>query len=256
MNKYLLYTLIGVIGLAIGTFATIGLQAMTVEPAENCEPEKVVEACDEAVLAEVEIVEEIDFELITYGTKGGDLVVLYDGKEVIETTITIGDYSSAYVVGTDEENGYVYIAIEPDGMGGYILFSGDMWVSRIDISDWSYMQMFSSGYMTDISIEHQKMVVRDSVSSTLMISIIDLETWEKNSYSIDSQYGQAGNAYLSPDGTKVAYAVAVGDPSDEYGAVYLIDMEENTHVEYAPHARGVYKVSGWADNNTINYTLR
>ncbi len=245
---------IAVLALLVAAWALVFTYQTNTATDLTCEPcEEVPAACDD-VVAEPEV-EEIDTDLITFDVKdGGDLVVYYDGEEKMQTTITAGWVDGTSVIAQDGD--YVYVNIAPDGMGGYILYTGYMWMFRIDTSDWTYIQLPIDGFVTDLSIEHGKMVMKENSGSRMMISVYDLETFEKASYPVDAQYGQAGDAHLSPDGTKVAYAVAVGDPTDEQGAVYLIDLEEGSHEEYAPHKRGIYKVAGWTDNETVDYSWR
>jgi len=196
----------------------------------------------------------LEADLISFDVdSSGDLIVYYDEEEKIRSEITAGLVDSVEIVAIDGDD--IYINIKPDGMGGYVLYSGYRWMYQIDATDWSYVQIPIDGFMTELSTEYQKALLIEHLGSRLAMVIMDLETFEKSSYSIDSTYGQAGDAYFSPDGTKVAYATAVGDPTNEASAIYIYNIVERLQTEYMPHTAGVYEISGWLDNDSVDYTL-
>ena len=250
-KPFILVLLFGIALVAI--WGAIGYSIVTTElPTDNTTT--ITEDCD--ATEELQIAEAVDMDLITFDVTEdfGDIVVSYDGEEKIITTLTAGWHEGIEIIATDGD--YAYVNIAPDGMGGYILYSGYYWVFRIDTSDWTYVQLPIDGFITDLNIEHQAAVMKDNVQGRTMMSVLDLNTFEKLSYSANSEYGQIGDGLLSPDGTKLAFAAAIGAPVDtEKGVIYVFDLQDNTKDIYAPVIEGIYQINGWIDNETLDYTF-
>lgn len=75
------------------------------------------------------------------------------------------------------------------------------------------------------------------------------------SKQILAKYGQVGDVHFSPNGAKLAYAAAVGDPEKESGAVYVIDIATGKQTRIAETKKsGYFHVNGWKDAIAVDYS--
>jgi len=73
-------------------------------------------------------------------------------------------------------------------------------------------------------------------------------------FDVDKMYGQFGDVKFSPDGKKLAYAAIVGNPTEEFSAIYIIDIATAKQTTVVEGLNSPYEIVGWEGNNTVLYT--
>lgn len=154
---------------------------------------------------------------------------------------------------------HLFYSLEPSGLGGYILFGGHSSLYNLDVA---------SGQSTELITfdqQHTTICLDDlSPDFTLIsshcdrqITVINLQTQQKtvikppDGFPAD-QIGQEGDAMFSPDGKRVAYAMAHADPENEQGWVAVTDdLSGPSHLVATSPAKTWYSVLGWLDDSHI-----
>lgn len=148
-----------------------------------------------------------------------------------------------------------YIVAQPDGLGGYINYTEDEQdVYRLVFAT-NKLEKISS-YRGDISPDEKYLAsVKREDSAVKSVILININTQEIQEFDIPIGYGQAGDVKFSPDGKKIAFAASVGDPSNESGNVYILDIASGmiSKVNTEDITGQVPHVSGWKDNTTVNW---
>lgn len=154
---------------------------------------------------------------------------------------------------------HLFYSMEPTGLGGYILFGGRS--SLYDLDD-------TTGQSTELipfSPESGAICLDGlSLDFTLIgshcdkqISVINLQTRARTVISPPAgvpldQIGQEGNVTFSPDGRRVAFAMAHGDPENEQGWVAVTDdLSGSSRLVATSPARSYYNVLGWLDETHL-----
>ncbi len=154
----------------------------------------------------------------------------------------------------------LYFSKEPVGLGGYILYGGASNLYRIDV------QTKEVSEIIPLVPSDRPQVCLDSISkdyryvaehcSSNFIGIRDLATGDTAEILLPDDllpgYKQLGSARFSPDGTRIAYAVAKGDPVNEQGWLVVSGTAaSNSKVILTSQAGSYYTVAGWLNDQTL-----
>ena len=155
---------------------------------------------------------------------------------------------------------WLYFSKEPIGIGGYILFNGASSLYKINVTTKEVIDVIP----TDISEEPAGCL--DAISPDFLyvaehcfqntIRIRDLTSGGAFIFNppidITSGYQLAGSARFSPDGKKLAYAIAKGVQDDEQGWVVVSDTSiDNSKVILTSQIGSYYTIAGWLDDQTL-----
>jgi hypothetical protein len=155
---------------------------------------------------------------------------------------------------------WLYFSKEPVGIGGYILFSGGSSLYKINVTTKEIVDVIP----TDLSEE--PVACLDSISADFryvaehcsqnIVRIRDLASGGSSIFNppadITSGYQLAGSARFSPDGKKLAYALAKSNQEDEQGWVVVSDTSiDNSKVILTSQASSYYTIAGWLDDQTL-----
>jgi hypothetical protein len=153
----------------------------------------------------------------------------------------------------------LYFSTEPNGIGGYILFAGASSLYRVNINDRSVKEVIP------FSINGGKMICLDELSSDerlvadhcakTSIAIRDLSSGQTTTIQPPADvngFGFVGSARFSPDLTRVAFALAKGDPGNEQGWVAVSDSLSGGSKLIVTGQPGEYfTVAGWLNADTL-----
>jgi hypothetical protein len=153
----------------------------------------------------------------------------------------------------------LYFSKEPVGMGGYILFPGASSLYSIDIASKQVTALipfdFSSGLSSCLdAISSDYRYVADHCSQN-SITIRDLSTGATTTIQPPGGlpgFGVLGSARFSPDGSRLAFALAKNNPDEEQGWVAVSDGRQGNSTWILAADAGVYyTVAGWLDDQTL-----
>ncbi len=153
----------------------------------------------------------------------------------------------------------IFFGKEPTGIGGYILFSGltSLWTANTADGKTSEAlgEKAAGGFICIDAISPNEQFVATHCSRK-SIQVFDLNNRVLPPRSIQppagTQFQQIGSATFNPDSTRVAFAVARGDPNNEQGWVFVSDGLGGSAKQIAQSAaKDWYSVVGWPDANTI-----
>lgn len=155
---------------------------------------------------------------------------------------------------------WLYFSKEPMGIGGYILFGGGSSLYKINVTTKEIVDVIP----TDLSEE--PVACLDAVSADLhfvaehcsqnFIRIRDLISGGNSIFNppaaITTGHQLAGSARFSPDGKKLAYAVAKSVQDDEQGWVVVSDtaFDDSKVILTSPEGR-YYTIAGWLDDQAL-----
>jgi WD40 repeat protein len=179
------------------------------------------------------------------------------GTAVYQTTSTEGLFVVPLRWAPDGK--HLYFSMEPSGLGGYILFGGRSSLYSLDVG---------SGATTEIipvDLRHSAICLDDlSPDNTLIarhcdgeISVTNLQSGQRTKVNLPKELtpdmvSQRGDVRFSPDGTRLAFAMAKGDSNNEQGWVGVTDDLTGSSRLVATAPKGsYYSVLGWFDANTL-----
>jgi len=274
----ILWATIAIVGVAIGCIATYFV-AYSKFLSEKQVLENRVEELEEIVIADGIVDEDKQLESgedglaskhltfdIEYGDIGLDdpktrIVVKYDGQEIGEM-INEDDYYHPIIFQETENN--IYIGLEPDGIGGYILYFSPRIIYRISLDDFEFTKIeIENGRIGAISPDEENIAYVDyggpyaeGKTFSLVIKNIDSDE-ELHRFYMDARYRTAGDLYFSIDRPEryIVYAAAVGNPDAEAGSIYVIDMIKGTQEEFLRVESGFCSITGWDEKNNIIYDV-
>lgn len=155
---------------------------------------------------------------------------------------------------------WLYFSKEPIGIGGYILFGGASNLYKINVTTKEVTEVIPQGSSSDPqacldAISPDFLYVAEHCSQN-NIRIRDLTTGGASIFipPADKTTGSqlAGSARFSPDGKKLAYAVAKGVQDAEQGWVVVSDTSlDNSKVIMTSQIGSYYTIAGWLDDQTL-----
>lgn len=158
-------------------------------------------------------------------------------------------------------NNNAYVSICSTGFGGYIWYDfcyGNTY--RIDLKTGEVVnadpredKTIHLNFMDVSADENRTAWTTDSELRKIYI-LPPAESDGILEFNVDSKYGQFGDVKFSPDGKNFAYAAIVGNPTEEYSAVYKVNLETGKQTAVVEGLGGPYNVKGWENNETVLYT--
>ena len=153
----------------------------------------------------------------------------------------------------------LYFSTEPSGIGGYILFAGASSLYRVNVNDRSVQEIMP------YNVNGDKLICIDELSSDdrliadhcamTSIAIHDLSSGQTTTIQPPADVTGSsfvGSARFSPDLTRVAFALAKGDPNAEQGWVAVSDSLSGPSKLIAMDKPGRYfTVAGWLNADTL-----
>jgi hypothetical protein len=151
----------------------------------------------------------------------------------------------------------LYFSKEPVGIGGYIPFSGATSLYQIDLASKQVKEI--------IPFTTSPMICLDAVSgdyrfeadhcTAKVITVRELATGKTTTIQPPADvtgFNLMGSARFSPDGSRLAFGLAAGDPSAEQGWVAVSDSTSGSSKRILTGQPGAsYQVLGWLDDNTL-----
>jgi Tol biopolymer transport system component len=146
---------------------------------------------------------------------------------------------------------------EPLGLGGYILFDGVSNLFALDLASGATTQLVPSAAAGIICLDDftpDVSLVALHCSKTT-IDVLDTTTGNIGLITPPSEvtdWSLHGTARISPDQSRVAYALARGNPDNEQGWVAVSDDITGTSRLVATSPAGdFFSVKGWLNNTTL-----
>jgi len=182
-----------------------------------------------------------------------EIKLLINGKQVASVQSSVCPSGGAEIIKKDIDK--IYFSIQPDGIGGYILFptyanlySFNLNSNEVEeIADLKGSDVGFSGN-EDFIVYH---TFETSDSEKGHIEVENIKTKEIRTYDIPSIQGnyQIGNFKFSPDENKIAFVVNYG-PEKEHGEIYILDLQKKSYTLYAK-ANYLMKIDSWENNDKI-----
>ena len=153
----------------------------------------------------------------------------------------------------------LYYSIEPYGIGGYILFAGASSLYRVNVNDRSVQEVVpfrtNGGKMICIDeLSSDERLIADHCATTA-ITVQNLSTGQKTTIQAPADatgFNFTGSARFSPDLTRVAFALAKGNPDAEQGWVAVSDSLSGPSKLIVTGKPGeYYTVAGWLNADTL-----
>lgn len=152
-----------------------------------------------------------------------------------------------------------YFGEEPFGIGGYILFAGASSLYRLNLSDQSVQEIIP------FNPAGGRFICWDDLSSDerlaaghcdgQVVTVLDVTTSQTTSIQPPADvggFGQIGSARFSPDASRVAFALARGDSSNEQGWVAVSDgLSGGSHVIAASEPGRYFTVVAWLNPSVL-----
>jgi hypothetical protein len=153
----------------------------------------------------------------------------------------------------------LYFSKEPVGLGGYIPFSGASNLYKIDLVTKDITEIIPQTPLTSPqtcldAISGDYRFVADHCTQNV-ITIRDLQFGGTTTIQAPADvvgYSLMGSARFSPDGSRVAFTLAEGDPNNERGWVAVGDATGGlAKLILVGEAGSYYTVQGWLDDQTL-----
>jgi len=156
------------------------------------------------------------------------------------------------------DGGSLYYSKEPYGIGGYIPFPGASSLYRLDIASGNVTELIPFNMQAGPSLCYEALSADQRFLAdhcTAQIRIHDLTSGSSTTIDLPagaSGYGTVGDPRFSPDNSRVAYALAKGDPSAEQGLVALSDgLSGASHVILTGQPGEAEHVLAWLNASTL-----
>ncbi len=201
--------------------------------------------CTEAATIVTETLDDTELRHRIYRNGEGVVDVTTDGPMVTEISENFPDAT--------------FIAFYPSGVGGYIPYAGPHFLYRIDHCTGEVIKVApvfddENGMVTDVS-EDGTLAAFVSQGTAPMLGIrpsdmvtdmINVPTW-----TVSGDYTFIGDATISPDNQRIAFAVANG-PENEGSEVMLVDTKTGVFTSVAKSG-AILHVFGWNEDGTVDY---
>lgn len=153
----------------------------------------------------------------------------------------------------------LYFSKEPVGLGGYILFNGASNLYKIDITTKQVSELIPEGSASSPvtcldALSGDYRYVADHCTQGV-ITIRDLTSGGTSTVlppDGSSGFQVMGSARFSPDGSRVAFALAKNNPDNEQGWVAVSDgLNGGSKLVLSGPEGAYYTVAGWLDDQTL-----
>ncbi len=199
-----------------------------------------------------------------------------DGVGISNILISKPDGSDLHVVLTDTSQAILftllpihwaadgktlYYSSEPTGLGGYIPFAGFSGLYTLDTASGvttTLIERTSLGFicLDDLSADNNLVAYHCNDQA---IHTLNLSTNQTTTIAIPTVLTDAaslGSTVISPDGSRVAFALSRRDPSNEQGWLAMSDgLLGASSLIYTSPAGSYPRVAGWLDANTIIFQV-
>ncbi len=181
-----------------------------------------------------------------------------DGTQV-ETLLTLTGPVQPVAQLWSADGKSLYFSKEGAGLGGYIPFAGASSLYSLDLANLNVTDLipFEKGIKTAgclDALSGDARYVADHCTENI-ITVRDLTTNEFTTIQPPAgadHYRLMGTARFSPDGLRVAYALAAGDPSSEQGWVAVSDgLSGASKLVLTGQPGSYYNVVGWLNDETL-----
>ena len=179
-------------------------------------------------------------------------------KTALEETYSGVTPQDLRVLRWSQDGTRLYFSREPLGIGGYILFAGltDLW--SLDVISGKATEVVhkiapnAAVCIDDLSSDGTQVADHCKVNGMEVINLTTKATRVIAPPSDIPQFGVVGGARFSPDGSRLAYALARRDPSNEQGWVAVSEGTRGTSrlIATSP-AQDYFWVGAWLDSDTI-----
>lgn len=187
-------------------------------------------------------------------------VIKKDGKEVGK--ISTKNESQVKVFKQTQNN--IYLGVEPLGLGGYILYGGPQTLYKLDLKTNALSKINivpNQGFFTDVSPDETRVAyinlnspgINPSSKAEENVIVENITSGLKQLFGASLKYKVLGDALFSPDGKKIAYVAAVGNPEKEAGAVFIVDIASGKETTIKTKTGEAFHITKWIDNDTLNY---
>lgn len=176
-------------------------------------------------------------------------VYLHQGPKDI-ATIDLEKPADGYSVYLFDEIGdMAYVAVDPTGLGGYILYTGAFELYEVDTLTGDVRQIVYEGLAMDLSDNGNLAFLKTDSDGSKEIVIQNVESNEFKTFPIGDEFDQAGDATFNFDGTKLAYQATItsAEPNVEESAVFVVDLATGEQTEFA-RQEGLFDII-WQDND-------
>jgi SdrD B-like domain len=180
-------------------------------------------------------------------------------RTVYSETIDPGAFSHLVVRGWSADGATLLFSREPLGIGGYIPFDGASSLYQLQLSDGQVTPVIEydpqgRGILCLDARSPDGSLVASHCPPT-SISLLSPSGGSQGSIAAPADITGSflvGSARFSPDGTRVAFAIARGDPTQEMGWVALSDgLSGASHTIFPGQPGGFYNVAGWLNASTL-----
>ena len=179
-----------------------------------------------------------------------------DGSQAAPALKESGDHV-LHVIRWAADGQHLYFSREPLGLGGYILFAGFSNLSVLDVASGATTVIVPDGaagviclddFTSDESqVAHHCVPQAISILSPAASSLTQVQPPPEV-----SEFGQHGDARFSPDGSRLAFALARGEPDNEQGWVAVSNgVTGAAHLVATSDPADYFSVWGWLDAQTL-----
>ena len=157
------------------------------------------------------------------------------------------------------DGGSLYFSREPYGLGGYILFSGASSLYKISLADRKVIELITldpqgNRFICLDALSLDERLVADHCAPKV-IKVRDLTNGATTTIQPPAEvtdFGLMGSTRFSPDGQRVAFALARGNPGGEQGWVAVSESLSGGSTLIATSAPGqYYTVAAWLNAGTL-----
>ncbi len=239
----------GVVGIFVSRSQGV---APSAEVSNSQVPAEVVDLGCPSAPAKVTVATTVNEQLIGTGSYVQHQVMV-DGEPV--GSIEVSSPSIVEILRQTDCN--AYLAVMPDGVGGYINYSiAPVAFYKLSLSEGALTKLETNGAtVNDVSADETKIVgsilAEGMQGGVNIIYVTDVATGTAKPYSVPGDWGVAGDETFSPDGTKIAFAVALQNPDAEASQVMILDLVTGDFSVFSSRQENVIQhVDGWINNTT------
>ena len=175
---------------------------------------------------------------------------------------TVEQPTALNVARWSKDGNTLYYSREPVGIGGYILFGGASSLFALDFTTGVTRTLVPFGEgglgmicITDLSPDETQVA---HVCQRDHAGLLNLTTGQTTTIDLPAQFnpadaGALGSALFSPDGTRLAYAIARHNPDNEQGWLAVsTDLRTSGDQPIVTSEPGTFvSVKSWLDNDTL-----
>lgn len=182
-----------------------------------------------------------------------------DGSQMeVLLSETVTAPSNFVAQGWSADGQTLFFSREPSGIGGYIPFAGASSLYALNMQDKSVTEIvpFTQGgtFLCLDAMSTDKRFVADHCAKNV-ITVRDLSNGQTSTIQPPAEvnnFGLMGSARFSPDGQKVAFAMALGDPTAEQSWVAVSDsLSGASHLVLTGQPNQAISVAGWLSDSTL-----